>query len=365
MSNYYSGVTFSQQVVTPADYATVRRAVIPDGILEGCAFDYAGDVLSMSAGALLACGRHVRHISSHNWNLVGAASGYARIVLDVDLSRASTVDEFDQVNDFIEYAADLSEFQPLEQSNINTSGVKYQIELCVVALGSGGITGLLRSAKLLQPQNLYAPAGFGVGQDTPEIIATMAELDQKIQTGVFRLRLSLEESYIAACGDARFAVVAVKAFDVNNTLQEIYPVGTTSVFRRWRESGIWGQWRVQNPLMVAGTEYRTVDSYEGRPVWVKRISYTASSFSSGTVSLPHGVVGMEKNLSADVSWKRTDASDDGWRNLPASDPDSDSYSGYIGYVGDSMIKFYLGSSLRTRISKSTEPVDVILRYTKK
>ena len=365
MSNYYSGVTFPQQVVTPADYASVRRAVIPDGILEGCTFDYAGDVLSMGAGALLACGRHVRHIASHNWSMTGAASGYARIVLEVDLSRASTVDEFDQVNDFIEYAADLSEFQPLEQSNINTFGVKYQMELCAVALGSGGITGLLRSAKILQPQNLYAPAGFGLGQNTPEIISTIAELDQKIQTGVFRLSLSLEECYIDGCGDARFAVVAVEAFDASNTLQEIRPVGTTCVFRRWRENGVWGQWRVRNPLMAAGGEYRTEENLELKPVYIKRLSFTANSFTSGTVALPHRITGLDKVLSAKVVWKRTDVEDDGWRWLPASDPDSDSYSGDIGYVGDSMIKFYLGSTLRTRIARSTEPVDVILRYTKK
>lgn len=145
MSEYFAGVTFAEQAVTPSDDAVLRRAFLSDGSLAGCEISYAGSTLTMGAGSLLICGRQVRHTASQNWSIVDATSGFVRLVLTVDLSRAATVDTFDQVVDSIEYAASANGFAELQQTDVNKAGTIYQIEMCVVSLGSGGITGIVRT----------------------------------------------------------------------------------------------------------------------------------------------------------------------------------------------------------------------------
>ena len=143
MSTNFSGVTFAQQRVTPIDDAIIRRAILPDGILTGCRLSYSGSTLTMAAGQMVICGRQIRHAASQNWAVVGATSGYARLLLTIDLTRTATKEVFDQVVDTIEYASSLDGFLALEQADINAAGTKYQIPICVVSLGTGGITGIV------------------------------------------------------------------------------------------------------------------------------------------------------------------------------------------------------------------------------
>lgn len=143
MSSNFSGVTFPMQKVTPSDDAIVRRAILPDGILTGCDISYSGSTLTMAAGHLMICGRQIRHPASQNWPVVDATSGFARLVLTIDLSQTSTLDTFNLVTAAIEYASSQDGFPELEQTDINVSGTKYQVSVCVVSLGPGGITGIV------------------------------------------------------------------------------------------------------------------------------------------------------------------------------------------------------------------------------
>lgn len=142
MSNF-AGITFTKQAVSPSDDAIVRRALLSDGILTGCAFTYSGSTLTMAAGHLMICGRQIKHPASQNWAVVDATSGFARLVLTIDMTRTATKDSFDQVVDSIEYASAVDGFVNLEQSDINGSGTRYQVAACVVSLGAGGITGIV------------------------------------------------------------------------------------------------------------------------------------------------------------------------------------------------------------------------------
>lgn len=143
MSSNFTGVTFAKQKIAPADDAIIRRAVLTDGILTGCALSYSGSTLTMAAGQLLVCGRQIKHPASQNWAVVDATSGFARILLTIDLTRTASKDVFDQVVDTIEYASSRDGFPALEQADVNASGVRYQVVLAVVSLGTGGITGIV------------------------------------------------------------------------------------------------------------------------------------------------------------------------------------------------------------------------------
>lgn len=155
MSNKFSGVTFAKQKVTPIDSAIVQRSLLDDGILTGCDLSYAGFTVTMAGGQLLAAGRQLRHSGSESWSVADASSGYARIVLTLDLSRSSTPEAFDQAQISVQYAASASGFPALVQEDINEAGTRYQVALAVVTLSSGGVTGIAERLPVAKPR------GFG------------------------------------------------------------------------------------------------------------------------------------------------------------------------------------------------------------
>lgn len=146
MSEYFTGITFPQQKVTPSYDAVIRKAILGDGVLTGCEMSYSGYTLTMGAGLMIACGRQFLHTSVQNWAVTGATSGYARLLLTIDTTRASTKEIFDQILDSIEYASSVDGFPELQQTDINQSGTTYQLPICIVSLGAGGITGIVSSA---------------------------------------------------------------------------------------------------------------------------------------------------------------------------------------------------------------------------
>ncbi len=159
MSEFFSGITFPEQKVTPSDDASIRRSVLVDGILSGCEISYVGSTLTLGAGLMVACGRQFRHTSAQNFAVTGANSGYARLVLAIDTTRASTKDNFDQIDIAIEYATALDGFAPLRQDNINEAGTVYQMVICVVSLGAGGISGIVskvQAATVRASDDLFA-----------------------------------------------------------------------------------------------------------------------------------------------------------------------------------------------------------------
>lgn len=143
MSSKFAGVTFDDQAATPSDDAIIRRAILADGILTGCEVSYTGSTLTMTAGQLMICGRQVKHPSTQNWAVADATTGFARLVLTIDLTRTSSKDTFEQVVDTVEYASAADGFADLVQEDINASGTKYQIVAAVVSLTTGGISGIV------------------------------------------------------------------------------------------------------------------------------------------------------------------------------------------------------------------------------
>lgn len=165
MISNFTGVTFAEQRVTPADDAQIRRAILPDGILSGCELSYSGSTLTMAAGSLIACGRQFRHPAAQNWAVVDATSGYARLLLTIDLTKTATADAFDQVTDTIEYASAEDGFPELIREDINGTGTKYQMVACVVSLGTGGITGIVSQLAAASITEILANFRTGVEMD--------------------------------------------------------------------------------------------------------------------------------------------------------------------------------------------------------
>lgn len=153
-----TGITFANQKITSSDDGRLYGAMLADGILTGCGITFAAATLSVAAGSLLIGTRELR-TSGETLSVTGATSGYARVIIDIDLTRAATKTSFEQAQFQIQYAASLDAFAALEQQDINTAGTHYQAVFCVLSLGTAGITGVVSS---------LASARVGVAQLTNE-----------------------------------------------------------------------------------------------------------------------------------------------------------------------------------------------------
>lgn len=198
MSNF-AGVTFAEQIVTPSDDGVVYNAILSDGVLTGCGFSYSGATLTMAAGLLILRGRNIRHTAASSWPVVDAVSGYARLVLTIDLTQASTVDDFNQISTEVQYATALDGFSSLQQTDINAAGTKYQAVLCVVSLGTGGITGIVSALPVSAPRasaSAYASAG-GLGD------SLALPKDQKVSVPLSQWKVRSGEEFSFSGGGIR------------------------------------------------------------------------------------------------------------------------------------------------------------------
>lgn len=351
MSNSFLGVTFANQVKRPSYDAALNKATHPDGFITGCGLSYFGTTLTMDEGILLICGRMCRHTMIENWSFTDANSGFARLVLTADMTRTATKQEFDQVNPSVEYAATVDGFSQLEQSDINEGGTIYQMVVCIVSLGSGGITGIVEQAPKLNGETITTP------------LKSLQELDGLKKTGRYLLQADTGNNSIYGVNVSR-AVIDVSMFDDSYGTMELSLVGSSFRLRRIMRFGLWGEWLCYNPPLASGVEYATTETWRGAVVYTKLIEYAPDSFADQRTLLPHGITGLHVPVSCDVLWKRTDAEKDGWRHLPQAYYDTLSWAGQVNYIGQDDIEFALGYKLLASLRASSESVLVTLKYTK-
>lgn len=139
-----SGITFANQKITPSDDGKLYGALLQDCILTGCGITFSAATLAIAAGALLIGTRELK-TSGESLSISGATTGYARVLIDIDLTKAATESSFAQAEWQIEYASSADGFGILEQQDINTSGTHYQAVFCTMSLGAAGITGIVSS----------------------------------------------------------------------------------------------------------------------------------------------------------------------------------------------------------------------------
>lgn len=138
-----NGVNFENQEFTPTSDCAIWRSCISDGILQGMAITAAGSGIRVAAGWLMAGGKQLQLPAQITVPATDQVSGFARLVVNVDLSQTSTEQSFQQGWISIEYASSREAFPALTQGDLVGTGTVYQMVLCVVSLGSAGVTGVV------------------------------------------------------------------------------------------------------------------------------------------------------------------------------------------------------------------------------
>lgn len=337
MSNF-TGVTFAKQRVTPSDDAIIRRAILSDGKLTGCEISYSGSTLTMAPGQLLVCGRQIRHPSAQNWAVVDATSGFARLVLTVDLTRAATKETFEQVETSVEYASAEDGFVELEQSDINSSGIRYQVALCVVSLGVGGITGIVSQLEKCEASGggglNFSVVGGLTQPANPKENTIWVETDVPITIWTFSAAEPTEPV------DGMVWIIAGNASTVEfNALKkngiQVYPISASQyvsgawvdVIAKSYQNGEWVDWW-DGVLYNAGDTY---DSYTGGYSGV-------GNFNSATNSGGKLYLDVKSNASAALITEKAIALN-GFKNLKITGNGSNAANCFFGIASDRSANF--------------------------
>lgn len=146
MSSSIHGINFDNQTVTAKDHGHLFHCIIVDGIMSGCELSFSGTSLVISPGYLLIGGREMKLTANTTVIVNGATTGFARVLVTIDLTKAATADTFEQADFQIQYANAATGFPALNQEDINSTGTTYQFELCTLALGASGIASIYSSA---------------------------------------------------------------------------------------------------------------------------------------------------------------------------------------------------------------------------
>lgn len=310
MSANFTGVTFPNQKVTPANDAVIRRAIFDDGILTGCDLSYSGSTLTMTAGQFMICGRQIIHPSSQNWAVTEATSGYARLVLTIDVTRTSTKDTFDQVVDEIQYATDANGFADLTTADINATGTRYQVAVCVVSLGPGGITGIASKLDVTEGGGaggnlkVIALAGVAVtvtnGSKVKQKVADAAGVAMftGLETGAWTVTLPADVSPPTRTVDIDVDYVVVIAY-FSATINITYPAGSTctcsdgtTTLSAPDTSGTWA-------CIVPNAGTWTVTSTSGTETDSKAVTITTDG-QSISVELSYALFLFKPNAPSDI-----------------------------------------------------------------
>lgn len=133
------GCFFTNRKVASMDFGAAMRTILADGIISGMALTKSGATLNVAKGYMIACGRVIGNDAALALTMT-QTSGYARVVIKIDLTETATESTFSQLSTRIDYASTEDGFSALVQDDINDgTHTTYEVALCILKLTSSGI----------------------------------------------------------------------------------------------------------------------------------------------------------------------------------------------------------------------------------
>ena len=113
-----------------------------------------------------------------------------------------------------------------------------------------------------------AQGGFGLGVLGTKA-TTLTNANDGTAIGWYRITSNTTN------GVGAVALLRVDSTSENNLVQTAYAGGYSNEYyliqRRYLHNGVWSAWEWENPPLVAGTEYRTTERFQGKPVFAKLV----------------------------------------------------------------------------------------------
>lgn len=157
-----------------------------------------------------------------------------------------------------------------------------------------------------------APAGYGYGGQAValkgnSLITSEEELNTELAK-VYDSMASGETKMITwiqypLSSDWRWFGMLSKSSANNGSLTAHSAYGGGSNIIKTKNSGIWRTVEWENPPMLPGTEYRTTERWDNKPVYRKLVKHTNETvISGGTLyQIEHGISNMDRNYGVQIS----------------------------------------------------------------
>lgn len=182
-----------------------------------------------------------------------------------------------------------------------------------------------------------APAGYGLGANGSDIPGN--DLNNAILGGFYVFASSVQNIPRFQSGK----VLVMPYSNLQYYTQIAFAALTSEIAFRFCNNGVWGPWEYLNPLLSPGVEYRTVERYNGNPVYTKAVSLGTVS-GGGRKSVEHGVTDLEACI------------------------ECNGFAGYQNLVGNKYVNsITVGASVIELVTDSNFPsqaVVAIMKYTK-
>lgn len=182
-----------------------------------------------------------------------------------------------------------------------------------------------------------APAGYGLGANGIDIPGN--DLNNAILGGFYVFSSSVQNIPSFKSGK----VLVMPYTSLQYYTQIAFAALTSEIAFRFCNNGVWGPWEYLNPLLSPGVEYRTVERYNGNPVYTKAVSLGTVS-GGGRKSVEHGVTDLEACI------------------------ECNGFAGYQNLVGNKYVNsITVGASVIELVTDSNFPsqaVVAIMKYTK-
>ena len=128
----------------------------------------------------------------------------------------------------------------------------------------------------------FAPAGYGLGNSSTQIISSLAKLDGITKNGWYLF--SCTGSNIGGYWLNKAVVRVSNIAETDSVFQELQASGSSTILRRVRlDNGVWQEWEFVNPPMVLGVEYRTTERFNGLPVFTRFVTLGVAASGESSV----------------------------------------------------------------------------------
>lgn len=249
----------------------------------------------------------------------------------------STASQAYAVNSFLIYNGQLYRVTAaIAQGDTLTVGTNIE------AADAGTYLAMVASANAVASAGV-APGGFGLG-GAVRAFALNDDLDSFTQTGWYGTTSNnISRSLLHAPPNITFYETMMLHETINsNYMRQTFVDLLSGVYAIRVKRGTWEPWEFVNPPLITGTEYRTTERFNGKPVYTQYKSVHA--METGAKTYPHGISNVDRFVN--VLAYRFNGSD--YFPLPEFYPDSSSvvglaYSSIVKDITKTEIMFYDGT----------------------